>query len=85
MSQTARRNSTQLIDGKEQKVAGAIYECVMKDDLPITGQLARRGSVSAWKIDGKDQSVSGALYDYSMKDPVPENRYTCERADRADG
>ena len=28
----ARRNSTSLIDGKEQKVAGAIYECVMNDD-----------------------------------------------------
>ena len=28
----ARRNTTSLIDGKEQKVAGAIYECVMNDD-----------------------------------------------------
>ena len=66
----ARRNSTRLIDGKEQKVAGAIYECVMNDDLPITGKLARRGSVSKWKIDGQDKSISGALYDYSMKSDI---------------
>jgi len=65
----ARRNSTRLIDGKEQTVAGAIYECVMSDDLPITGNLARRGSVSKWKIDGKDQSISGAIYDYTKKSP----------------
>jgi hypothetical protein len=59
-----------LIDGKEQKVAGAIYECVMNDDLPITGKLARRGSASKWKIDGQDKSISGALYDYSMKSDI---------------
>jgi hypothetical protein len=63
----ARRNSTSLIDGKEQKVAGAIYECVMNDDLPITGKLARRGSVSKWKINGQDKSISGAIYENSMK------------------
>ena len=39
----------------------------MNEDLPITGNLARRGSVSKWKIDGKDQSISGAIYEYSMK------------------
>ena len=44
----------------------------MNDDLPITGKLARRGSVSKWKIDGKDQSISGALYDYSMNVLVGE-------------